>query len=52
MKKGNPHYPVEALLENINETLIKLGTHFEFNNAFRNELNNKLKEIIKNVNIE
>ena len=46
MKKGNPHYPVEALLENINETLIKLGTHFEFNNAFRNGLNNKIKFIL------
>jgi hypothetical protein len=46
MKKGNPHYPVEALLENINVTLIKLGTHYEFNNAFRNGLNNKIKFIL------
>lgn len=44
--KGNSHYPVEVLLDKITETLIKLVTQYEFNNAFTKSLNNKIKFLL------
>lgn len=50
--KRNSHYPVEALLENINETLTKLGTQYEFNDAFTKGLKNKIKFLLSDNPIE
>lgn len=50
--KSNPHYPVEALLENINETLKKLGTQYEFNDAFTKGFKNKIKFLLSDNPIE
>lgn len=42
-QSSTPHYPVQSLLENITQTLTKLGLEFELENAIKRGLKNEIK---------